>query len=433
MSGKTVSHNVAGIVVSHNVVSDNFIAGIVLHSNAPGDMLMKNAATDNTVAGNGAEGEVGAFQTTGMVGAGVVTPVTDNTITGNHVCDETLGIYVTGTPASHISGNILDTPASVPPSLEIVGQGGNVAAGEPVVYTVENPTAPTGLPYQYWADSAAGWRMVQNYSPDNVYAMRDVAAGSYQVVAYSLTPAALKARAWHDAASASHIINVGSSVSLAVMGAMSGMTANSMTVQAAAKNLLHPVYQFWWQGPNGQWTASGNYSTDNMMDILPPTVAPAQAGTYAVVAYAKDANAPESAAYEVFSQPLSIKVSPRVDFVLTPASAAINPGGSAVLTLSQEYSTGAMAPGRSLDNLDSTFTIAGANGQPASGFTISGFGGGIEAMLDGTYTFLGAPTRAVGTVNVTAGSSVAPGTYTVRASDPDHMDATSAPVDIVVR
>lgn len=127
---------------------------------------------------------------------------------------------------------------------------------------------------------------MQNYSPDNVYAMKDIAAGSYQVVAYSLTPAALKARAWHDAASASHIINVGSSVSLAVMGAMSGMTENSTTVQAAAKTLLHPVYQFWWQGPNGQWTASGNYSTDNMMDILPPTVAPAQAGTYAVVAYA---------------------------------------------------------------------------------------------------------------------------------------------------
>lgn len=118
----------------------------------------------------------------------------------------------------------------------MVGQGGNVAAGKPVVYTVENPTAPTGLLYQYWVDSAAGWRMMQNYSPDNVYAMRDVAAGSYQVVAYSLTPAALKARAWHDAASASHIINVGSSVSLAVMGAMSGMTANSTTVQAAAKN-----------------------------------------------------------------------------------------------------------------------------------------------------------------------------------------------------
>ncbi len=288
VSGNTVSHDVAGIVVatdvpgslaegnvvSHNVVSDNFIAGIVLHSNAPGDMLMKNAVTDNTVAGNGADGEVGAFQTTGIVEAGAVAPVTDNTITGNHVSDETLGIYVTGALANHISGNILDTPVSVAPSLEMVGQGGNVAAGKTVVYTVENPTAPTGLLYQYWVDSAAGWRMVQNYLPDNVYAMKDVAAGSYQVVAYSLTPAALKARAWHDAASASHIINVGSSVSLAVMGAMSGMTANSTTVQAAAKNLLHPVYQFWWQGPNGQWTASGNYSTDNMMDILPPTVAP---------------------------------------------------------------------------------------------------------------------------------------------------------------
>lgn len=87
----------------------------------------------------------------------------------------------------------------------------------------------------------------------------------------------------------------------------------------------------------------------------------------------------------------------------------------------------------SLDNLDSTFTVAGANGQPASGFTIPGFGGGSEAMLDGTYTLLGAPTRAVGTVDVTAGSGVAPGTYAVTASDPDHMDVTSAPVDIVVR
>ena len=112
VSGNTVSHHVAGIVVatdvpgslvegnvvSHNVVSDNFIAGIVLHSNAPGDMLIKNAVTDNTVAGNGADGEVGAFQITGIVEAGAVAPVTDNTITGNHVSDETVGIYVTTPP-----------------------------------------------------------------------------------------------------------------------------------------------------------------------------------------------------------------------------------------------------------------------------------------------------------------------------------------------
>ncbi|PSR35503.1 MAG: hypothetical protein C7B46_00485 [Sulfobacillus benefaciens] len=444
--GNTVSRNVAGVVVatdapntvaegnvvSNNTVENSFIAGIILHSNAPGDVLTQNVVSNNSVSGNGFDPEVGAFKPTGIVEAGAVDPVTDSTIIDNHVTNEFFGIFVNGSLQDHIANNIMDTTVPIAPALELVGPTMPVEVGQSPTFTAEDPANPTGVEYQFWMDSASGWKMVQNYSSSNSFTVKDIPAGSYQIVAYAMTPTQLKAQAWKQAIMASQFTNVGSTVSLTTMSLMNGMPVMGAMVQAMASHLLDPVYQFWWEGPNGHWTSSGNYSPSSMITIPSYAVSLDHAGTYHVIVYAKDANAPETAANEVWSRVLTVQVAPTVDFLLTPSLSAINVGGSATLTLAQVYTNGQPASGMSLDNLNSTFTITGADGKPALGFTISGFGVSQQVMTDGTYTFKDTPTAQSGSVVITAGSTVTPGIYQVIASDPDHMDSTSLPVDIVV-
>lgn len=423
-----------GNLVEGNTVSDNFISGIILHSNAPGDVLMDNTVTGNSLSGNGADGEVGDFATTAIVVAGAVNPTMNNTITNNIIKDEGLGIWLTGALGNHISGNTFDTTRDVAPNLEIVAPT-TAKAGQPVSFTAAAATLPGAL-YQFWVHSATGWAMVQNYSSNATYMMKSSADGSYRVLAYALTPAQLKAGLWKDALTQETVLNVDSTLALSTMNSstMSGMAGSPSMVTATASNLTHPVYQFWVESPKGTWRSSGAYSTDNTYNFLTAsTVSPSVAGTYHVVAYAKDANAPENAAYEVVSQLATVNIAPTVDFALTPATQSIAADGSATLTLSQEYTTGALASEPNLDNLDSIFTITNASGQPASGFSIVGFGGTTEAMTNGTYTFSSTPTAVSGTVTITASASVPAGTYTVTASDPDHMDMTSTPVMITVQ
>ncbi|WP_134216328.1 carboxypeptidase-like regulatory domain-containing protein, partial [Pelotomaculum propionicicum] len=51
----------------------------------------------------------------------------------------------------------------------------------------------------------------------------------------------------------------------------------------------NPVYQFWFQAPNGNWYSSGPYGSGNTFQLPNPV-----AGTYTVVAYAKDANSSQA-------------------------------------------------------------------------------------------------------------------------------------------
>lgn len=257
------------------------------------------------------------------------------------------------------------------------------------------------------------------------------ASGAFLALSYFPGAAALAAKA-STAVSSGPYLNGDSSVVLTPMTTMNGMPVMTPMVQAAATHVLDPVYQFWWQGPNGHWTSGGNYSSRSMMTVPPYAVSPDHAGNYHVVVYAKSANAPEAAANEVWSQVLTVMVSPTVDFSLTPSLSAMNVGSSADLTLAQVYTNGKPASGMSLDNLDSTLTVTGPNGDPATGFTISGFGVANQTMVQGKYTFDNAPTVQSGSLVITAGAGVAPGTYYVTASDPDHMNGTSLPVALVV-
>ncbi|SMC03039.1 hypothetical protein SAMN00768000_0875 [Sulfobacillus thermosulfidooxidans DSM 9293] len=317
-------------------------------------------------------------------------------------------------------------------TIKLKGPSTTIMAGQSPTFTVESSGDTSGWEYQFWIDSSQGWKMVQNYSTNNHYTIQDIMPGSYEIVAYAMSSSAVKAQAWRSAVATTQFINVGSHVSLKPMSMMNNMESMEPMVQAVARNLMNPVYQFWWQGPNGHWTSSGNYSTMSMITVPYYPVSPAHAGTYHVMVYAKDGNAPATPANEIWSSEMSVNVMPTVDFQLSPSLISINAGSSASLTLSQVYPNGDPAMGMSLDNLDSIFTITNAHGQPASGFTISGFGVTNQQFVHGQYTFNNAPTLQSGTVMITAGANVSPGIYQITASDPDHMDVTSLPVHLLV-
>lgn len=151
------------------------------------------------------------------------------------------------------------------------------------------------------------------------------------------------------------------------------------------------------------------------------------AGTYHVVAYARDAAAPETAASEVMSQFVSVTQNPAVMFQVTPATSTVVPGHTDTLTRSQDFMNGTTASTTYLDNLDATITVKTPSGALVSGrFAVSGLGTtSAHALTSGHDTFMGAPISPSGTVTLAVSTSVPAGTYTVTFSDPDHMVQSS--------
>lgn len=149
----------------------------------------------------------------------------------------------------------------------------------------------SGLQYQFWVrGTTGGWRMVQNYGQSSHYTLAALAPGSYAVAVYGLDAAQVHGGAWRQAFYRTGVINVGSSVSIATPT----VTAASVSLTATATGLTTPVYQWWVKSPSGTWTSSGAYSSQATWTFTPP-----QAGSYTVKVFAKDPEAPSTAAESV--------------------------------------------------------------------------------------------------------------------------------------
>ncbi len=157
------------------------------------------------------------------------------------------------------------------------------------------------IEYQFWVEDSHGWSMVQNYSPQNTLTLSH---GSQVVTVYALDKLAFAAGDWHSAVAKTVIISNQSAVSLS--SPPTGIAGNAVQFQAAAKNLVQAVYQYWVENPHGQWSASGNYNASSRW-----TYTPSRPGTYHVVVYAKDLMAPNNASDAVFSRQ-TLTVAPSV-------------------------------------------------------------------------------------------------------------------------
>ena len=232
-----------------------------------------------------------------------------------------LGAVLTGglatlsfVPRIYAASNI---PAVPQYSLALV-HSGQIGSGNTVQFQVSSvgQTAHDML-YQFWLQTQKGWSMIQDYSPDSVVHV-PLSPGSYIMAVYSLTPSQLKQGQWNQAEVTTSVVNVESQVHLTASG--TGTQEQGMTVKASATNLIDPVYQFWIESPTGHWTSSGGYQSLNTFRYVPP-----MAGTYRVIAYAKDMGAPNNGKDSVWTQVHQIQIAPAQAPVAAVTTHLMNP------------------------------------------------------------------------------------------------------------
>ena len=153
---------------------------------------------------------------------------------------------------------------------------------------------PKGIPeYQFWVHGPDNqWKMVQNYSPNNVLSLTQLTTGSYVIAVYALDKNQVAQGLFNQAYRYSTVIDVNSHISLDAP--QSAPAQSPVTLTASTSGITHPVYQFWYETPSGQWTASGDYQNSGSF-----TFTPSQSGTYHVVVYAKDPYAPATPAFAI--------------------------------------------------------------------------------------------------------------------------------------
>ena len=181
-------------------------------------------------------------------------------------------------------------------SVSSSATGGVEPPGATVTFTAQ-AADPNGIAvYQFWVRGPSGtWQVQQNYSTRDTFALANLQSGSYAVSAYALDQTQENLSAWSQAYNYATVVNVGSTLALS---APSGGTAGApMALTAQATFITDPVYQFWVESPSGTWSQSGPYSTARSF-----TFTPSAAGTYRVVAYAKDPYAPSTAAFAIVAQ-----------------------------------------------------------------------------------------------------------------------------------
>jgi spore germination protein YaaH len=223
--------------------------------------------------------------------------------------------------------------------LTLTGPSGSVSAGSTVTFTAHADGNGQTPWYQFWVETAQGWRQVQGYAADPSLTLTNLPPGSEVIRVYALDPAQVQAGLWTQALHRTLILNVQSQVTETVP--TSATVDQPLTVTAAARNLISPVYQWWWENPSGVWHDSGSYRSTPTW-----TFTPHAAGVYHIQVYAKDPLAPPNASEAV--------VSP-----LTPVQ-AVSPA-----SVSQNFTAAANIPAVS------DLTLTGPSGSVSAGSTVT--------------------------------------------------------------
>lgn len=202
-----------------------------------------------------------------------------------------------------VQSNTIDvtfTAKGMVSNLVVNGPRGSQKVGTSATFTA-TATDEGGIPkYSFWLHDADGWRIVQEYSDKNTYTMSNLQPGSYVIVAQALDEKDIAAGNWDKTFFKSFVLNVGSSVTLNAPS--SGTVNKPVTLTAAATGLTNPVYQFWYQDPQGAWHGS-NYTESPEFSFTPTAE-----GTYTTIVYAKDPYAPADWTHSVWSEVKTITV-----------------------------------------------------------------------------------------------------------------------------
>ena len=194
--------------------------------------------------------------------------------------------------------------------LIVTGPSGTQPVGSDATFTA-TATDEGGNPfYQFWLHNNSGWQIVRDYSTSNNYTLNDLQPGSYVIAVYALDQQDVTAGNWGKAYSQVFILNVGSSLQLSAPANVA--VGSQINLQAVDSGIIGCEYQYWYQRPDGVWHQSGAYSTSGQY-----TFTADQAGTYKVVAYAKDHYAPATEQFAVMDSRL-VECNPSLGLLASP-------------------------------------------------------------------------------------------------------------------
>ncbi len=255
--------------------------------------------------------------------------------------------------------------------------------------------------YQFWVESPTGvWSDMQNYSTNKTFTLQTPVVGDYLVAVEVMDKAQVAASDWSMAQTTlpDGVFN-GSTLSVASSASGEVAKGQTVTLTATETNVFSPLYQFWYQEPDGTWVQSGNYQSSNTF-----TFTASQAGTYKYVAYVKSplaANNPHGALQSNVGSQVAYGTASQV--VATPSSSSV------------------VADGHASDTV--TFTVEDSHGDRVANFSgavavtmSSPSGSSGDLALSGLSSGQAAVTGGMATVSVTDnGYTAAP--FTVAASD----------------
>lgn len=136
--------------------------------------------------------------------------------------------------------------------------------------------------YQFWVEKGNTWSVAQNWSTANTVSLKNMTDGSYLVTVYAAPRGSFSkpVNTAPDGDAAVVSAFVGSAVT--VSGPATVTQDKVVTLTAGSTNISPVLYQFWYESPNGTWTASGNYGNSSTYSFTASA-----AGTYHFIAYAK--------------------------------------------------------------------------------------------------------------------------------------------------
>lgn len=281
-------------------------------------------------------------------------------------------------------------------SVTLSSEQGTVAVGNTVSFTATAVQSGTGTPlYQFWYEGVNGNWHSTSWSTSNSFSLPPLKQGSYEVVVYAKDKGqAIPANS--EGTNSNQFVNVDSSATLTAPTLTNVAPGTTLTFTASSKNLTDPVYQLWIQSPDGNWFASGDYQSSPTFQVTA-----ALAGDYHAVLYAKDLNAPQTAAFSEYSKATFDAFGQAAAVKLSATSSSLVADGAASDTITAMVVDN---NGNTVGNFNGTVTLTApsgmtfANGSDTTTLTITN---GTAAV---TVT---ASTSLIGSESITTSGLVA--------------------------
>jgi len=309
-----------------------------------------------------------------------------------------LALATLGLPAAALAAS-----STAVPTLSLRVNQSRLSAPGTVTVTATPSNAQDGV-IIFWVESPDGqWRQYLAPAGKTADVIPVSSAGSYLIQAYAFTEAAWSRHDWAAGVPAQPVaVFVESQAALSV-NQSAVPVGQSVTLTASSRKIENPEYQFWVENPAGHWSIVAGYGPSAAASL-----SLTQMGTYRVIAYAKQADAPASAAGALPTTTTTVTAfGPPETLSLGGSAETWADDGQDVLTVPVRVVDGA---GDTVDNVNGTVAVTVNPGN--TGIAIATANGWMT--LSNTATVPVTLTNGSGDLSLRAGNT--PGTVGVSAT-----------------